>query len=298
VSAVTAATREYGSIVVCGGGCYGGYYVRQLARARAAGALRFEQIIVVDRDPYCAVARVSDAIASDDVARIREYAWQLARADGAALPSEVSVEEYRGLPISVRSEEWQPFFDAWLSVAIAHPESANRDAVVPSPLMPHLLADWVASRMRQRHPDARIARVPLASTPDTPWQRSAPDHAHYASFATWMCPINCIEPPRCPETKGPRDWTMPVAVHRAVGAAAAQGTPYDVVALFHTTHRAYGVGMFDVTDALETELRIAAASSSVALRVLVASVSHCHGALAELTRARAPEGQSVATTAP
>jgi hypothetical protein len=290
-----SAPREYGTIVVCGGGCYGGYYVRQLARARLAGALRFEQIVVVDVDPDCTVAKLCAGIAADDTTRIAAQAWRLSRADGATDSADVGVEEYRGLPISVRISAWQPFFDEWFSAAIAQPENARRDAVVPSPLMPHLLSDWVASRMPQHHAGAVIARVPLTATPDTPWQRAAADLAHYASFATWMCPINCIEPPRCPETRGPRDWTMPFAVQRAASDAAAQGTPYDVVALFHTTHRAYGVGMFDVTDALEAERRIAAASSFDAMRVLVASVSHCHGALAELTSVRTAAEQGVAT---
>jgi hypothetical protein len=124
--------------------------------------------------------------------------------------------------------------------------------------------------------------VALAAAPDTPWQRTAPDLAHYASFATWMCPINCIEPPRCPETRALRDWTMPAAVRQAADRAVRCGAPYDVIALFHTTHRHYGVGMFDVRDALRVEQDIRAMDGEPALRALVASVSHCHGALAAL----------------
>ncbi|HYW52022.1 MAG TPA: hypothetical protein VE861_15515, partial [Gemmatimonadaceae bacterium] len=154
------------------------------------------------------------------------------------------------------------------------------------------LADWVSSRIEARHPGASVARVPLRATPVTPWQRTAPDLAHYASFATWMCPINCIEPPRCPETRGPRDWTMPAAVRAAADAAADGGAPYDLVALFHTAHRCYGVGMFDAMDAVRADQAIAQAHGATALRVLVASVSHCHGALAEL-QATIPVADSV-----
>jgi len=153
---------------------------------------------------------------------------------------------------------------------------------VPSPLMPHLLADWVASRIGRSRAGQEVSRVVLAAAPDTPWQRAAPDLAHYASFATWMCPINCIEPPRCPETRAPRDWTMPGAVRQAADRAAELGMPYDVIALFHTTHRQYGVGMFDVGDALRAEQDIRDMASVPSLRALVASVSHCHGALAAL----------------
>ena len=49
--------QAYGTIVVVGGGCYGSYYVRQLARAVAAGALACERVRVVDRDPGCQVGR-------------------------------------------------------------------------------------------------------------------------------------------------------------------------------------------------------------------------------------------------
>jgi predicted metal-binding protein len=48
--------RRYGTIVVVGGGCYGSYYVQQLRRARERQAIDFAQMIVVDRDPMCAVA--------------------------------------------------------------------------------------------------------------------------------------------------------------------------------------------------------------------------------------------------
>src|SRR5688572_9686706 len=48
--------QRYGRIVVVGGGCYGGYYVRQLLRAERAGALTWDELVVVDRDPSCAVS--------------------------------------------------------------------------------------------------------------------------------------------------------------------------------------------------------------------------------------------------
>lgn len=272
----------YGTIVVCGGGCYGGYYVRQLARARAAGAASFERILVVDRDPACRVARLVEFIHRGDEAGIAACGWSLATANGDR-GADAPDPAYATLPIRFAAAEWQPFFADWFAAAIASPALAAHDAVVPSPLMPHLLADWVASRVALHRPGAVIERVALSVRPETPWQRTAADNAHYASFATWMCPINCIEPPRCPETRGTRDWTMPASVRLTAARAAEQGTPYDVIALFHTTHRAYGVGMFNVTDALETETAIQnTADTSSPARALVASVSHCHGALAEL----------------
>ena len=271
---------SYGTIVVCGGGCYGGYYVRQLARARAAGALQFDSVIVVDRDPDCRVALLIDAIQRDDRRAMEQHGWRLSRNTDADATRTME-DGYRALPIVFNSAPWAEFFDQWFAAAILHRSSPSSDAVVPSPLMPNLLADWVATRLVVRHGAGSVRRVALSAAPDTPWAREGGDGSHYASFATWMCPINCIEPPRCPETRGPRDWTMPAAVREAAARAAERGTPYDAVALFRTTHRAYGVGMFDVGDALAAEAAIQAAHGETT-RVLVASVSHCHGAMAEL----------------
>ena len=274
----------YGTIVVCGGGCYGGYYVRQLARARAAGALTVDRVVVVDRDPACRAGRLIDAIARDDAQGMSEYGWRMHRGDGSMAPTASPEPGYGGLPIDFVCSEWTPFFHHWFALAIDAADSAAHDAVVPSPLMPNLLADWVASRVVAYRPTAGVARSRVGAIPDTPWKRESTDmESFYVSFATWMCPINCIEPPRCPETRGPRDWTMPAAVQAAVGNAAQQGRIYDVLAIFRTTHRLFGVGMFDAADAVSVDRAIRAAARKPELRILVASVSHCHGAMAEIT---------------
>src|SRR4051812_5836446 len=53
--------QRFGTIVVVGGGCYGTYYLRQLGRAARAGALRWERLVVADRDPRCGVTGASVA---------------------------------------------------------------------------------------------------------------------------------------------------------------------------------------------------------------------------------------------
>lgn len=270
---------RYRTIVVCGGGCYGGYYVRQLARAHTAGALAFDRVCVVDRDPGCRVKALADAIRAGDDAAIIASAWQ-----DPAQPRTVSEGDrraYRSLPLDVVTDDWHHFFDRWFGDAITEraATSAERDAVVPSPLMPHLLADWVESRLRAHRPLDHVTRQALSAPLDVPWQRNGERHALYASFATWMCPINCIEPFRCPETRGPRDWSLPVTIRRVSAA-------WDVVAMFHTTHRAHGVGMFDVSAAMDAEHAIAALAGRPAIRILVGSASHCHGAFAELVAVR------------
>ena len=272
---------HYGTIVVCGGGCYGGYYVRQLARARSVGALTMDRILVVDERADCRVASLVAAIHARDAAGMVKHGWRIARPDAPAVGRDAE-PGYHGLPIEFVESAWAPFFARWFAAAIATQHHASRDAVVPSPLMPHLLSDWVESRVLARRSGAVVSRVPMRALMTTPWKRDAADLAVYASFATWMCPINCIEPPRCPETRGPREWTMPRAVQEAIVAAAASGATYDVVALFRTSHRAYGVGMFDVADALHADAGIAEVAHRPTLRLLVGSVSHCHGALAEL----------------
>lgn len=269
-----------GTVVVCGGGCYGGYYVRQLARARQAGALACERVLVVDRDATCTVARLLQAIESGDDDDIVRHGWRMA---GTAVARDVAA--YRALPLAFEQATWDAALGRVFARAIAG-HAPSRDAVVPSPLMPNVLADWVAARLDHHRPGAVTTRVPLASPPDTPWQRAAADGSHYASFATWMCPINCVEPARCPETRAARDWSMPVAVQGMAARAAAAGAGYDVLASFVTTHRAHGVGMFDVDTAREVDARIGAAAATPSLSVLVASVSHCHGALAALQSVR------------
>ena len=240
------AAQEYGDIVVVGGGCYGSYYVRQLRRARAAGALRWKRLVVVDRDPACAIA--TDA---------------------------------EGVTLVVR--DWTLFFNEYLAAAASRGADAVReDAIVPSPLMPHLMSHWLVARARARWPGRGIRIAPLDGALDVPWQRTGDDGTHYVSFATWECPINCVEPRTCPHTRGPRAWSLPLTVRAFVETAKLQGRRIDGPAVFHCAHRAYGVGMFDVADVVEADRLVADSADGRRAEVLVGTVSHCHGALAVL----------------
>ena len=250
--APTRAVQPFGTIVIVGGGCYGGYYVRQLGRAHDAGALVWDRLLVVDRDPGCAVAALAP--------------------------------EARPPALELVVEDWAPFFTRWLGEGASRHDplgaaSPARDAIVPSPLMPHLMADWLMGRARERWPVREVTTAPLDAPPPVPWQRAGEDGTHYVSFAEWMCPINCIEPARCPHTRGPRDWSMPVAVQDYVDRESAAGRRLDGPFLFRCLHRAYGVGMLDVDDILEADRAVAARGAQGAARFLVGTVSHCHGAL-------------------
>jgi hypothetical protein len=253
------AAQRYGTIVVVGGGCYGAYYVRQLLRARDAGAIEWEGVRVVDRDPSCRVAR--------------DY---LARSSASADSADAA-----GIELVVSA--WREFFAEYLAGAALDRDASERDAIVPSPLMPHLMYEWLVARARARHPDWSIAGRPLDDAPQIPWQRAAPDGTHLVSFAEWMCPINCIEPARCPKTRGDRSWSMPPAMHDYVAAQRARGRALAGPIVFHCTHRVYGVGMFDTRDVVAADDLVAGAEVRGEADLLVATVSHCHGIMNRLT---------------
>lgn len=238
---------RFGTIVVVGGGCYGSYYVRQLARAERAGAMSWDSLLVVDRDPDCAVSRLH----ADE----QPPAMQLV------------------------TDAWEPFFREWLDRAAAGAAACDADAIVPSPLMPHLMADWLLARAQARWPERRIRTAPLAAPPDVPWQRAGEDGTHYVSFAEWMCPINCIEPARCPHTRGERTWSMPPALATYAERERVAGRPVAGPFVFHCSHRAYGVGMIDVRDVVAADAELARLGAMGAVSALVGTASHCHGAV-------------------
>ncbi|HVF40818.1 MAG TPA: hypothetical protein VM939_13040 [Gemmatimonadaceae bacterium] len=244
-------SSKYGTIVIVGGGCYGSYYVRQLGRASVAGAVTWDDVIVVDRNPECAVA-VSDQL------------------DPSRFASPVP---------RVHIADWVDFFASYLSRWDSASTASRRDAIVSSPLMPHLMYEWLRDRAQKRWPARRVETVPLPVPPGTPWQTSAPDGTHYVSFAEWTCPVNCVEPERCPHTRGPRAWTMPDATRDYVSAQRSSGLRIEGPILFHCTHRVYGVGMFDTADVVAGDELIRQCADTGPVQVLIGTVSHCHGAL-------------------
>ena len=235
------AAQGYGTIVIIGGGCYGGYYVRQLRRARERDAIAYDRLIVVDHDEQCAVAR--------------EHAADL----------------------EVVIADWSDYFAAYLSRG-----AGAGDAIVPSPLMPHLLFQWLEQRARERWPHRRVTIEMPSAVSGVPWQKEGGESTRYVSFAEWMCPVNCIEPRICPHTREVRSWSLPPAVAAHVEAVRASGEELDGPAIFHCTHRAYGVGMIDVRDVIAAENLLVAAGERRRVRMLVGTVSHCHGALGVL----------------
>ena len=238
---------RFGTIVVVGGGCYGSYYVRQLLRARDAGAAAWGRLIVVDREPHCAAA--THHAAGD---------------------------------IELEISEWGAFFADYLVRAAADREASRLDAIVPSPLMPHLMFDWLLERAHGRWPDRDVRQEPLLHAPGTPWQRATADGTHFVSFAEWTCPINCIEPQRCPHTRGDRTWSLPVTARAYVQRARQRREPLAGPVIFHCVHRTYGVGMFDTREVLAGDDLVRRVAASGPAAILVGTMSHCHGVFARL----------------
>jgi hypothetical protein len=238
----TSASIALGDVIVVGGGCYGSFYVGQLLKARARGAADWRRLLVVDRDPECRVAQ--------------------------EIPAEPEVE--------LVVEEWGAFFDRNLATAAV--SAGPPDTIVPSPLMPHLMYEWLLRRARRRWPGRTVEPRPVPLGPGTPYDVQAPDGTRYVSFADWLCPTHCIEPATCPIIRAPRTWEMGDAMHELTGRLAALHPTAGPV-LFTCRHRVYGVGMFDVAAVLEGDAIVAdAGRGSGAVDVLVATVSACHGA--------------------
>lgn len=244
---------EFATIIVVGGGCYGSQYVRQLRRARAAGRVRWQRVVVVDHRADCAFALACLAHPTGDV-------------DLAGAP-----DHWDRIDLVV--EDWTAFFAHWLGAALRARAAHAADAIVPSPLMPHLLFEWLVTAARAASPARSLQVVAPGEISGIPWQQPGTDGTRYLSFATWTCPINCIEPAKCPHTGGPRDWSM----HDTIPAAG----PRDAVALLRVTHRVFGVGMIDAADVLAAHAVVTAAVAS-GVPAWVATASHCHSAVGSL----------------
>jgi hypothetical protein len=240
---VTAAGPvRFRDVIIVGGGCYGTFYARQLTLAREKGKAEFARLLIVDHNPECQFTR------------------------------ELGPTPWRALVV----EEWNGFFDRYLA------ESAPGDApdvIVPSPLMPHLMYQWLERRAVQRWPARAVSTRPLEAGPGTPYDRLVPDGTRYVSFADWLCPTHCIEPAICPVTRAPRTWEMADALasmtermnqrHRTVGPV-----------LLACEHQVFGVGTFAVADVLAGDRVVQeAGETGAAVDVLVGTISSCHGAV-------------------
>jgi hypothetical protein len=240
----TSDRVAFRDIVIVGGGCYGTFYAGQLQRARARGKAAYRRLLVVDRNPACQMAR------------------------------ELGEDDSRRLVV----QKWGEFFDSYLANVVAPPPGDPTDGIVPSPLMPHLMYEWLVRRARDRWPGRRVDTRPVMIGPGTPYDASAPDGTRYVSFADWICPTHCIEPAICPVIRAPRTWEMADAME-ALTRRLGESHPTAGPVLFVCEHRVFGVGMFDVSAVLAGDAMVAkAGQGKFPVDVLIGTVSSCHGA--------------------
>jgi hypothetical protein len=239
---------ELHDVAIVGGGCYGSFYAGQMIRARERGKVRYRRLLVVDRDPHCRFV------------------------------SEIGPADDRELVVA----DWAEFFDRWLGRPRWSPPGTPGDAIVPSPLMPHLMYQWLLRRARARWPGRTVEQRALTAPIGTPYDSAAPDGTRYVSFADWLCPTHCVEPAICPMTRAPRTWEMSDAMAQLT-ARLDRSTRTAGPALFVCRHRVFGVGMFDVAAVLEGDRLVAEAGSRPGeVDVVVGTVSGCHGAVSLL----------------
>src|SRR5947209_4428834 len=117
-------------VIVIGGGCYGTFYARQLAKAKDKGRAAYRRVIVVDRDARC-------------------------RAKG---------ELGEALDRAFVTREWGAYLAEYLTGAERARRDEAQDYVVPSPLMPHLMFEWLVARARARWPLGIAASRPRCSS--------------------------------------------------------------------------------------------------------------------------------------
>lgn len=235
--------HQLGEIVVIGGGCYGSFYLGQLLKARDAGAVSWRQVIVVDHNAVCQAASM-------------------------LVPD-----------VALHVQDWGNFLDGWLDRAHRTPE----DRLVPSPLMPHLMAEWLLRRARATHGQARADLIPASAPAGTPFDMLHPaDGVRYLSHADWTCPVHCIEPATCPVIKAPRQWEMTDTV-TAWTIDHRQHHPTAGPVLFTCRHLTHGVGMYPVTGAFVALDELAQlVSREGRADLVIGSISACHGAIGVL----------------
>ena len=237
-----AGVVTLGDVIIIGGGCYGTFYTRQLEAARTKKKARYRRLLVVDRDPACQASR------------------------------ELAPDPDRELVV----DQWGSFLDRYLAQAAEQPVPAS--VIVPSPLMPHLMYQWLVRQARRRWPQRTVETRPISENPQTPYDTTAPDLTRYVSFADWICPTHCVEPALCPVIRGPRTWEMADAME-LLTRKLNRRHPTAGPVLFQCQHTVFGVGTFGVADVLAGDQVVQrAGAGGEPSDILVGTISSCHGA--------------------
>src|SRR2546425_9692026 len=140
-------------VAVFGGGCYGTFYAGQLAKAREGGKPRSRRAVVVDRAPACR-----------------------ARLELGEIPDRVFV-----------ARDWDDYFAELLGGAAPAAAGEPQDYIVPSPLMPHLMFQWLVARARERWPRRAVDVAALPGGAGAPHDRTGPHPTRDVSVARRIC---------------------------------------------------------------------------------------------------------------
>src|SRR2546425_2593943 len=141
-------------VAVFGGGCWGTFCGGQLATAKGGGRARFRRVVVVARGPACR-----------------------ARLELGEIPDRVFV-----------ARDWDDYFAELLGGAAPAAAGEPQDYIVPSPLMPHLMFQWLVARARERWPGRAIDGAAVAGGPGTPYDPTGPDPTPEFPFPALVCP--------------------------------------------------------------------------------------------------------------
>lgn len=214
-------------VVIIGGGRAGSHHARQLLKAARSGRLPGERLLIVDRSPACPAAT-----------------------------------EFGDAPeVSFACSDWRDFLVSWLGAA------SPSDHLVPAPLAPHLLWEWLATELA-----ADPAEPPRGW--GLPYEQPGPGRELFLSAAAWICPETCVEPEHCPVLHAPRDWDLGDLIEQRAGRLGYQA------AVFRCIHLAGGVASIRAGAVQAASARLAGRAGD---RVLVATSSRCHAALGALT---------------
>jgi hypothetical protein len=166
----------------------------------------------------------------------------------------------RSARVDVVSSGWLPALSSWLR------SPAVDDQLVPAPLMPHLVWEWLADELG-------LGYGPPLRGWSLPYEMES-GGALYISAAGWTCPATCVEPWHCPVLHAPRDWDLADIISaRAAEAGMA-------AAVFRCLHLAMGVATVPAAALVEARSRLSALPAGQP--VLVATSSRCHAAVGVL----------------
>ncbi len=229
-----------------GGGCFGSQYAQWLLRARDLGWLEFSGIRLIDHNPHCL--------------------WEQ--------------KALGGIGVELVVQDWTDYLADYLVNQLQAPE-ARQDHWIPSPLSPHLLLLGFLTAARRLYPQWDWAVEPFLEQLPIPVVFPLESGSLAVSFAQWQCPVNCIEPARCPAIQQLRDWDMKTTLEMAF----AQKEETCSWHILQCQHRVHGVGTIPMERIFyEFESFLEKISRADLKTVIVATVSGCHGLIGQARR--------------